>query len=145
MVALLDVNVLVALFDGAHIHHESAHYWFGRRRDAGWATCPLTENGFVRVISSAAYPGRRTTVSDAIDRLRAFSQSGGHVFWEDSVSLRDAALVDPGRIGGAPRVTNVYLLALALRRGGRLATFDRKISRSAVAGAEARHLALIEP
>ena len=144
MIALLDVNLLVALFDGAHIHHESAHEWFGRQRDQGWGTCPLTENGLVRVVSNAAYPGRRTTVADALDRLRTFALSGGHVFWDDSLSLRDAALIDPDHIGGAGRVTDVDLLALAVRHGGRLATFDRRISRSAVIGAKTCHLAVIE-
>jgi predicted nucleic acid-binding protein len=69
VVTLLDVNVLVALFDPVHVHHEAAHKWFGQNRKSGWATCPLTENGMVRVLSNPAYPGRRTTVHDAIRRL----------------------------------------------------------------------------
>ncbi len=74
------MNVLVALFDPAHIHHDAAHDWFGAHREDGWATCPLTENGFVRVLSNPAYPGRRTTVADAVDRLGRLARSGGHTF-----------------------------------------------------------------
>jgi predicted nucleic acid-binding protein len=48
--ALFDVNVLIALFDPAHVHHESAHAWWKANQSSGWATCPLTENGFVRVL-----------------------------------------------------------------------------------------------
>ncbi len=143
MVALLDINVLVALFDGAHIHHGTAHEWFGRHRAEGWATCPLTENGLVRVVSSGAYPGRRTSLQDAVERLRAFRRSDGHLFWEDSISLCDLSLIETAGIAGAAQLTDVYLLALALRNDGRLATFDRRISTAAVVGAEARHLALI--
>jgi hypothetical protein len=143
MINLLDVNVLVALFDGAHVHHEPAHEWFGRTRAEGWATCPLTENGFVRVISSAAYPGRRTTISDALERLRQFRQSGDYVFWADTLSLCEPALVDPIHIAGSKQVTDAYLLALAVKQSGRLATFDRSIPLTAVAGAESRHLTVI--
>ena len=83
VIHLLDVNVLVALFDPSHIHHEAAHAWFGPRREEGWATCPLTENGMVRVLSNPAYPGRRTTVADAVSRLTAFAASGHRKFWPD--------------------------------------------------------------
>jgi len=65
MIALLDVNVLVALFDPNHTLHEPAHRWFETERESGWATCPITENGLVRVLSNPKYPGRQTTVRDA--------------------------------------------------------------------------------
>lgn len=143
MVSLLDVNVLVALFDPSHVHHETAHDWLGRHRGAGWATCPLTENGLVRVLSYPSYPGRRTTVADAIDRLDTFTRSESHEFWEDSVSLRERALIDPAHIGGARQVSDVYLLALAMSRRARLATFDRRLNPAAVEGAAERNLALL--
>jgi predicted nucleic acid-binding protein len=72
VIALLDVNVLVALFDPSHVHHEAAHAWFGLNRKARWATCALTENAFVRILSNPAYPGHRTTVEDGVARLRSF-------------------------------------------------------------------------
>ena len=143
MVALLDVNVLVALFDPAHAHHEAAHAWLGRNRRSGWATCPLTENGLVRVLSNPAYPGRRTTVRDALRRLAEFRQSGEHTFWPDSASLCDERLIRPAHLLGHRQLTDVYLLALAVANGGQVATFDRSIPLAAVDGAKTDHLAYL--
>ncbi|HEX9636391.1 MAG TPA: TA system VapC family ribonuclease toxin [Acidobacteriota bacterium] len=145
MVALLDVNVLGALFDGMHVHHEAAHAWFGRHRSLGWATCPLTENGLVRVLSNPNYPGRRTNLVDAVARLEQLRRSGDHSFWADSISLRDPAVFRPPHIGGYRRVTDAYLLALAVLNRGRLATFDRSIPVASVTGAGADHIVLLPP
>src|SRR5215210_2919772 len=142
-VALLDVNVLVALFDPVHTHHEAAHQWFDPNRQSGWATCPITENGLVRVISSSSYPGRRTTVRDAIQRLTRFRKSSDHTFWPDSASLCDVLLIRPAPLVGHRQLTDVYLLALAVTRGGQLATFDRSIPLAAVDGAKTDHLAFL--
>jgi toxin-antitoxin system PIN domain toxin len=144
-VALLDVNVLVALFDPDHVHHELAHDWFGDNRHAGWATCPLTENGFVRVITSPAYGSVVSRPNAVLDHLRRFCTDGAHRFWEDDVSLLDADLFDPQLVGGHRHVTDVYLLGLAVSRKGCLATFDRSIRLSAVRGARPPHLAVIGP
>ena len=143
MTALLDVNVLVALFDPLHVHHETAHEWFAENRQLGWATCPLTENGLVRVLSDPNYPGRMTTLGDAIARLDSIRASGHHTFWPDHVSVCDEGLLLPIHIQGYRQLTDVYLLALALSHGGRLATFDGGVPLSAVGGAESQHLALI--
>jgi len=143
MIALLDVNVLVALFDPSHTHHESAHRWLERERRAGWATCPITENGLVRVISNSSYPGRQSTVQDVVQRLGAFRQSGDHAFWSDMLSLCESTIFRPASLGSHRRLTDAYLLALAVENGGRLATFDRSIPLSAVVAAEEEHLALI--
>ena len=132
MIALLDVDVLVALFDPAHVHHDVAHGWLADHRSQGWATCPITENGFVRVLSNPAYPGRRTTVADATARLRSFTESGNHHFWPDSVSVRDTRRMDPGKLSGHRQITDAYLLALAVENGGRLATFDSSLPLDAV-------------
>jgi hypothetical protein len=140
--ALLDVNVLVALFDPDHVHHEAAHRWFGEHRSRGWATCPLTENGFVRVLSSAAYRSAPFPPGETLSRLRSFCASGHHAFWPDSVSLRAESLF-PARALGHRQLTDVYLLGLARSRDGRLATFDRSIRPAFVAGARAEHVALI--
>ncbi|MGE5345965.1 MAG: TA system VapC family ribonuclease toxin [Acidithiobacillales bacterium] len=142
-VALLDVNVLVALFDPDHVHHEASHVWFGRQRGDGWATCPLTENGLVRVLSNPAYGATSEPPGSILGRLDAFSRSGGHVFWPDEISLRDARLLDPASRLSHRNVTDVYLLALARHRGGKLATFDRSVPLAAVAGAEPGHLEVI--
>jgi toxin-antitoxin system PIN domain toxin len=143
VVALLDVNVLVALFDPMHVHHEAAHAWFDRNRKQGWATCPLTETGFVRVVSNPSYPGRRTTPQDAVNRLEQFRLSGYHHFWADSVTIRDQKLFRYEHILGHQQLADVYLLALAVQNHGRLATFDRSIRRSSVADARAEQLALV--
>ncbi len=143
MISLLDVNVLVALFDPMHLDHEAAHAWFGRHRSDGWSTCPLTENGLVRILSNPAYPGRRTTAGDAVERLDLFRSSGDHVFWPDTVSVCQRSVVARDRLQGHRQLTDVYLLALARAHGGRLATFDRSIPVDAVVGASEHDLVLI--
>ena len=142
-VHLLDVNVLVALFDPDHVHHEIAHDWFADHKADGWATCPITENGFARVLASPAYSGTVTRLEQIVERLRLFRESGHHHFWHDSVSLADLATIRPSYMRGHRQATDVYLLALAVRMGGRLATFDRSIPVSAVVGATKGALAVI--
>ena len=132
MIALLDVDVLVALFDPAHVHHEAAHVWFGASRAQGWATCPLTENGFVRAVAHPDYPGRRSTVADALERLQAFTDSGDHHFWPDSTSLRRRSRLEARLLDGHAQVTAAYLLLLAVENDGRLVTFDRGVPVDAV-------------
>jgi uncharacterized protein len=142
-IALLDVNVLVALFDPAHDNHEDAHRWFGRNRKLGWATCPITINGCIRVLSNPAYPTVEATPAEVVGRLRGFVATGDHYFWEDSVSLTDESLFRPSMIGGHQKITDAYLLGLAVRNHGRLATFDRSIPFKAVHGAGPGNLVLI--
>ena len=139
--ALLDVNVLVALFDPHHIHHDTAHEWFEANRAFGWATCPLTETGFVRVVSNQAYGATGERASTGIERLRAFCSSGDHQFWRDALSLQDE-MFDLSR-ASSRQLTDVYLLGLAVNRKGRLATFDRSIPLAAVRGASREHVAHI--
>ena len=142
-VALLDVNVLVALVDPNHVHHEAAHAWFAPNRSGGWATCPLTENGVVRVLSNPAYGAEPERPVALLARLRTFCASGGHVFWPDDVTLRSARTLRAGAALSHATLTDVYLLALAVAHDGRLATFDRRIPVAVVAGAAKAHLELI--
>lgn len=144
-VALLDVNVLVALFDPDHVHHDLAHDWFADKRSDGWATCPLTEAGFVRVLANPAYRALVNRPGDLVARLRALRTSGHHHFWSDAVSLCDDAIFDPAFIRGHRQVTDIYLLGLAAHRRGCLATFDRSIPLRAVRGASKDTLQVIEP
>ncbi len=144
-VALLDVNVLVALFDPEHVHHELAHDWFADNRACGWATCPITEAGFVRVLSNPAYGGPALRASELVSLLAKFCRSGHHGFWEERVSLLDQDVFDAKALGGHRQVTDAYLLGVAKSHGGRLATFDRAIPLSAVKGATRAHLAVIGP
>jgi toxin-antitoxin system PIN domain toxin len=139
-IALLDVNVLVALFDPAHPNHEDAHQWFGRNRKRGWATCPVTINGCVRVLSNPAYPTVEATPAEVVSRLRVLCESSGHRFWSDTVSLTDDSLFRPQMITGHQKITDVYLLGLAFRHNGKLATFDRSIPLKPVVGASELHL-----
>jgi toxin-antitoxin system PIN domain toxin len=142
-VGLLDVNVLIALFDPDHIHHEIAHDWFGDNRASGWATCPLTENGFLRVLSNPARGGEMTQVPHLVARLRKFCTSSHHQFWPDSISLRDERLFDTSLVRGHKQLTDIYLLGLAVKRGGRLVTFDRSVPLGAVKGARRESLAAV--
>lgn len=142
-VALLDVNVLVALFDPDHIHHEAAHAWFAAHRTSGWASCPLTENGLVRVLANPSYAPNPERPSAVLARLRTFCASGHHVFWPDDVSLRDVRIFRASLPVTSRQLTDVYLLALAKRKGGCLATFDRSIPSTAVVGAQAEHVLVI--
>ena len=144
-VGLLDVNVLVALFDPDHVHHDLAHDWLADHKRAGWATCPITENGLVRVLSNPAYPAGSYPAADLAVRLRAFAESGHHVFWPDDVSLRDRTLFQHPLASGHRHLTDVYLLALAKRHDGALVTFDRSIPLAAVAGATRQHLHVVSP
>ncbi len=133
MTYLLDINVLVALFDSAHVHHEPAHRWFAAT--GSWATCPITENGFVRVVSNPVYPTVSASPGEATDRLRLFCSASEHVFWPDAVSLTDPTLFDNSRLHGHQQLTDLYLVGLALRHGGKLATFDSRIPVAALVGA----------
>jgi toxin-antitoxin system PIN domain toxin len=138
--ALLDVSVLIPLFDPAHVHHRRARGWWGKGEE--WATCPLTQNGFVRIISQPGYPSPVST-AEAASELRKLVAVSGHEFWPDDVSIADPQVFDHTRILGPNQITDLYLLALAVKREGRLVTFDRGIPIAAVRGAEAQHIVVI--
>jgi hypothetical protein len=144
-VALLDVNVLVALFDPDHVHHETAHDWFAEHRAAGWATCPLTENGFIRVVTNVRFRADAPRPATVIARLRQFCASGHHRFWTEAVSFRDERRFNLSFARGHAQLTDVYLLGLAAEAGGCLATFDRTIPLGAVVGATRETLSVIAP
>lgn len=141
--ALLDVNVLVALFDPDHVHHELAHDWFADHRSAGWATCPITINGFVRVLSQPLAGSVPLRPPQLIERLASFCSSPEHTFWPASVSLTDDAIFQRSYVAGPRRITDIYLLGLARKMKGVLATFDRSIPIGAVVGATRSTLAVI--
>jgi toxin-antitoxin system PIN domain toxin len=140
--SLLDVNVLVALFDPAHLNHDEAHDWFKVARGIAWATCPITINGVVRVLSNPAYPTIEATPAEVISRLQDLCSSPHHEFWPDDLSLLENAF-RPASIPGHQKITDAYLLALAIQKRGQLVTFDRSIPLRAVVGADARHLKLL--
>lgn len=142
-VALLDVNLLVALFDPEHVHHEIAHDWFADHRAYGWATCPVTENGIVRVLGNPRYGATPMRPAELIDHLRQLCAATAHAFWPDTVSLRDETIFKASFVRGHRQLTDVYLLGLAVTMGGCLATFDRTIPIGAVVGASRETLHVI--
>jgi hypothetical protein len=141
LIFLLDVNVLIALVDPDHVHHDVVHDWFAANGAQGWATCPITENGAVRIISNPSYPNSPGSPALVGEALRALRGHAGHIFWPDDISLLSGRQVDLQRLGTCGQVTDSYLLALAAHRGGRLASLDRRLSTQAVAGGdEALHV-----
>jgi uncharacterized protein len=139
MRALLDINVLIALLDTDHVHHGRARRWLEEHESSGWASCPLTQNGCVRIMSQSAYPNPLPT-SAVMDRLADATAHSSHVFWAANISILDEAIADRSRIHGPRQVTDLYLLALAVRNGGRLATFDAGLSVGTVHGASRKNL-----
>lgn len=139
---LLDVNVLVALVDPLHVQHDTAHEWFAAQGHHAWATCPLTENGLMRVVGHARYPGTPGSPAAVARLLTGLRALPGHVFWPDGISLLDATLIDATRLLASAQLTDTYLLALACANGGQLASFDKRLVKDAVRGG-ARGLHLI--
>ena len=131
-VCLLDVNVLIALVDPAHVQHDSAHEWFAATGHASWATCPLTENGLLRILGHPRYPNPPGSPAAASELLIGLKRLAGHVFWPDDISIVDKKHVDATRLLGHGQVTDTYLLALARAHRGKLATFDHRLVTSAV-------------
>ena len=128
MTALLDVNVLLALAWPNHVHHDSAIEWFIENQANGWASCPITENGFIRVSSNPRFTSEAKSPAEAMLQLERMISLEGHEFWSDSFSLTEPGRIERSRLQGHNRVTDAFLLALAIDRGGRLATYDRKIA-----------------
>jgi len=144
MRALLDINVIIALLDPDHAFHERAHGWWAMHGKDGWASCPLTENGAVRIMSNPGYSRTMQFLpGDLIGQMRQFVDSTDHEFWGDSISLRNKAIFACERIHGSRHLTDLYLLGLAVSRQGRLVTFDTKIPISAVNDAEEKNLCVI--
>lgn len=143
MRVLPDVNVWIALLDEAHVHNAKAVALM-RRPGLRIATCPLVENGVLRVLN---LPGYSILGPVGFERVRAkldaICKRHDHEFWPDDVSLRDPAMVDWGRVLGHNQITDVYLLALAVKHDGCLATLDHRVTRSTVPAAKERHLLLL--
>jgi len=131
---LLDVNVLIALIDPVHVQHDRAHEWFAAKGRDAWATCPLTENGVLRIVGHPRYPSSPGTPAAVAELMAGLLALGGHEFWPDDVTLFDAEHVDTSRLLDSKQVTDTYLLALARAHGGKLATFDRRMVTAAVTG-----------
>jgi toxin-antitoxin system PIN domain toxin len=126
-VFLLDVNVLLALAWPTHVHHAAAHRWFAENRAAGWATCPLTQLGFVRLSMQPAVVKMPILFGDVMEAMARSTASAEHRFWALGYGLAGIRDEIRERIVGHHQLADALLLDLAIRSGGRLATFDRKI------------------
>ena len=122
---LLDINLLLALTDPMHVHHELAHQWFVENGQHAWATCPLTENGFIRIASHPNYPNRPGDVPAVFSILRQLCETKGHHFWPENLSI--LKILIPDAVITHAQITDVYLLGLAAHNKGKLATLDRRI------------------
>jgi uncharacterized protein len=138
---LLDVNLLIALIDPSHVGHDPAHRWFAETGGEAWATCPITENGVIRIVGNPRYPNSPGSPAAVVPIVAGLRDHPGHTFWSDDLSLIGSELVSPDEIATSGQVTDTYLLALALAHGGALATLDRRLSTKAVyRGRSALHL-----
>lgn len=126
MRALLDVNILIALLDENHANHKKVADWFASHIEQGWASCPLTQNGCVRILSGSGYPNQ-LDIAEAVERLRAAASTTHHQFVADDISLLDNTVVNSGNLSGPGQITDSYLLALAVAHGARLVTLDKSI------------------
>ena len=143
MTYLLDVNVMLALSWPAHIFHHPAERWFGRVGAKSWATCPMVEAGFVRILSNPAFSAQAVSLTEAVRALEVSSKHPGHEFWPDDAAVADALALVATRIAGHQQITDAYLLALAVRHKGRLATFDKGLRALCRSDDERAHLELI--
>ena len=142
MQALLDVNVLISLLDPNHAFHGRAAEWLRANVEAGWASCPITQNGCLRIMSHPSYPNP-LPVGSIIERLREAASSAHHTFWSDKVSLLDTAVCSPARIHGPRQITDLYLLALAVGHAARFVTFDTAIPLAAIKRATKDNLVVL--
>jgi toxin-antitoxin system PIN domain toxin len=134
MTYLLDVNVLIALIDPGHVQHNNAHDWFAREGMGAWATCPITENGVLRIVGHARYPNSPGNPASVAPLLRTMRSLEGHEFWSDDISVIDAGRIDTAHLLNSAQITDSYLLALAHAHGGQLATLDHRLLVTAVHG-----------
>ena len=126
--ALLDLNVLIALAWPSHIHHFQAHQWFATAQDSGWATCPITQSGFIRLSSNPKIIPEAVAPSEALQLLAQITLLPKHLFWPDAIALADAVIFKDSNIIGYRQITDAYLLSLAIHNKGCLVSFDQGIA-----------------
>jgi uncharacterized protein len=124
---LLDVNVLIAAIWPTHESHSTVQQWLRRRAHDGWATCPLTQAAFVRIVSNPAFSPNALTPRDALALLEANLRHAAHHFWEDEISFLAAVEPFAERLVGHQQVSDAYLLGLAIHKKGKLATLDKGV------------------
>lgn len=125
---LLDVNVLIALLWRAHESHEKTQTWFAQASKAGWATCPFTQAGCIRILSNPAFSRNAASPQQALKLLSVNLNHPSHIFWPDDLTFADAVAPIERLLVGHKQVSDAYLLGLAIRRKGKLVTLDRSVS-----------------
>lgn len=139
MRALLDINVLIALHDRDHIHHERAALWLEAHIAHGWASSPLTQNGCLRIMSQPGYINPQP-LATVVAMLQGSTNTAFHQLWSDDISILDGARFHHAHMHGPKQLTDLYLLGLAVKNAGCFVTFDARIPLSAVHGATRKHL-----
>jgi uncharacterized protein len=142
MRALFDVSFLIALFTPRHVHGHRAHDWWLENQKFGWASCPITQNGFVRITSQPSFPHPATT-ADAMSKLKTAIAGTDHQFWIDDISISDESVFDHRYLFGHRQVTDAYLLGLAAKNNGRFVTFDQSVQLGTVKGARSENLVIV--
>lgn len=140
--ALLDVSVLLALLDIDHVDHQTARTWLAAEGSSGWASCAITQNGFVRIISQPHYPSP-VSLAQAIERLAQAVSNEHHEYWTCSASLVDRGVIAPQNLRGSGQVTDAYLLALAVKHDGRFVTLDQSVALDTVPNAVPASLVIL--
>lgn len=144
MRALLDVNTLIALLHFEHNFHKAAHQWWSENSQYGWASCPLTENGVIRIMSNPRYSSLvKFSISDVTSLIKGFVDNSDHVFWPDDITVIDENIFDHEMILGSNQLTEVYLLGLAVKHGGVLVSFDQSILTTAIRSDPSEHLRIL--
>jgi uncharacterized protein len=124
---LLDVNVLVARFWKPHTHHQIARAWMAQHEHEGWATCPITQAGFVRTVSNPGFSENAPRPAEAIHWLaETLRADPNHRFWADDLSVSAACSETASRLAGHKQLTDAYLLGLAKHNEARFLTLDRR-------------------
>ena len=141
MITLLDVNVLIALLDPQHVQHDPAHHWFAQHSSAGWATCPLTQNGVLRILGHPRYPNSPGSPAAVMPLLKGLLSHPHHHFWADALSWSVTSAIRGDQVLAHGQITYVYWLALAVHHQGMLVSFDFRINTQVVQGGQdALHL-----
>ena len=142
MRSLLDINILIALLDQGHIHHEIATKWLWKEIRNGWASCPITQNGTIRIMSNSNYPASLAP-NQIVHRLSLAVGHPSHEFWADDISILDEGIMDWSFFSGPKQTTDLYLLALAVRHGGRFVTMDHRTPWQAIKHANSENILVL--
>ena len=128
--------MLIALLDPQHVHHDPAHHWFAQHSSAFWATCPLTQNGVLRILGHPRYPNRPGSPAAVMPLLIGLLSHPHHQFWADALSWSATTAIRGDQVLAHGQITDVYLLALAVHHQGMLVSFDSCINTQVIQGGQ---------